>query len=74
MKEVRGIDPTNQTNIVEGPLTWRLFHRKVAKSAQVCSICLNVFIEFRRTILINRNKFHKSWSPPTEIQLPHLLS
>lgn len=34
MKEVRGIDLTNPTNIVEGPLTWRSFYRKAAKSSQ----------------------------------------
>jgi hypothetical protein len=34
MKEIRGIDISNPTNIVEGPLTWRSFYRKAVKSAQ----------------------------------------
>ncbi|KAI6225150.1 Mediator of RNA polymerase II transcription subunit 13 [Aphelenchoides fujianensis] len=34
MKEVRGIDTTSQTSIVEGPLTLRSVHRKAVKSSQ----------------------------------------
>ncbi|KAI6194899.1 Mediator of RNA polymerase II transcription subunit 13 [Aphelenchoides besseyi] len=34
MKEVRGIDTTSQTSIVEGPLTLRSIHKKAVKSSQ----------------------------------------
>lgn len=34
MKEVRGIESTNPTSIVEGPLTWRSFFKKAVKSVQ----------------------------------------
>lgn len=72
MKEVRGIEANNPTNIVEGPLTWRSFHRKCLGQTKninkVINSASNLSIKFWGKSLLEETSLHQKISLAKQIE------